>query len=224
MTVDNADDEFVVGPAPIDRSGMVSLQSVEAPIPHFERQPDQPLAYEPPQMKYRKTIMAARTNLLMPGLSIGLEFPIQEHWSIGINYNYPWAVSARNRWCVEKLSLFADVKYWFTNENTRWTADSRLKGHAMPVANDKLRFEFNIGLGFIKTWYRPYNPSSDYTDLIKEPGVKFRSTNFVGPTKAGVSLVYPITASVKKNPYIKMVKRAQRKAERQTRKARGNND
>lgn len=94
----------------------------------------------------------------------------------------------------------------------------------MPVSNDKLRFEFNIGLGIIKTWYRPYNPSSDYTDLIKEPGVKFRSTNFVGPTKAGVSLVYPITASVKKNPYIKMVKRAQRKAERQTRKARGNND
>ena len=35
MTVDNADDEFVVGPAPIDRSGMVSLQSVEAPIPLF---------------------------------------------------------------------------------------------------------------------------------------------------------------------------------------------
>ena len=257
MTADNADDEFVVGPAPIDRSGMVGLQSVEAPIPHFERQPDQPLAYDPPQMKYRKTIMAARTNLLMPGLSIGLEFPIHENWSVGINYNYPWAVSANNKWCVEKLSLFADVKYWFTNENTRWTADSRLKGHgvglyagtgyydfqnrikgaqgefidfgvdytfAMPVANDKLRFEFNIGLGFIKTWYRPYNPSSDYTDLIKEPGVKFRSTNFVGPTKAGVSLVYPITVPVKKNPYINMVKRAQRKAERQTRKAGGNND
>ena len=263
MTADNADDEFVVGPtpepqpAPIDRSGMDSIQSVEAPIPHFDPQPYPPLAYDPPQMKYRKTIMAARTNLLMPGLSVGLEFPIHENWSVGINYNYPWAVSANNKWCVEKLSLFADVKYWFTNENTRWTADSRLKGHgvglyagtgyydfqnrikgaqgefidfgvdytfAMPVANDKLRFEFNIGLGFIKTWYRPYNPSSDFSDLIKEPGVKFRSTNFVGPTKAGVSLVYPITVPVKKNPYIKMVKRAQRKAERQSRKAGGNND
>ena len=240
MTADNADDEYVVGPAPtpepapIDRSGMAYLQSVQAPIPHFEPQPYPPLAYAPPQPQYRKTIMAARTNLLMPGMSIGLEFPIKNHWSIGLNYSYPWAVSANNKWCVEKLSWFADVRYWFTGENTRWTADSRLKGHsvglygglgyydfqnkiqgkqgefvdfgveytyALPVANDKLRFEFNLGLGFLKTWYRPYTPASDYSDLIKEPGVKYRSTNFMGPTRAGVSLVYPITVKTKRNPY-----------------------
>ena len=87
--------------------------------------------------------------------------------------------------------------------------------YALPVANDKLRFEFNLGLGFIKTWYRPYTPSTDYEDLIKEPGVKYRSTNFFGPTRAGVSLVYPITVPVKNNPYVKMAERQQRKAERQ---------
>lgn len=198
-------------------------------------------------VKFRKTIFAARTNLLTPGLNIGLEFPIHEHWSFSINYSYPWAVSAKNRWCTEMLNIFVDAKYWFTGENTRWMPDSKLKGHgvgiyagtgyydfqnkikgaqgefidfgvdytyALPVAKDKLRFEFNLGLGFIKTWYRPYTPATDYTDLIKEPGVKYRSTNFIGPTRAAVSLVYPITVTTKKNPYTKMAQRLNRQAER----------
>lgn len=206
---------------------------------------------------FRKTLFAARTNLLTPGLSIGLEFPIHEHWSVGINYSYPWAVSKHNKWCTEMLNIFVDAKYWFTGDNTRWMPDSKLKGHGvgiyagtgyydyqnktkgaqgefidfgvdyvygLPVANDKLRFEFNLGIGFIKTWYRPYTPSSDYNDLIKEPGVKYRSTNFIGPTRASVSLVYPITVTTKKNPYTKMDHRLQRKEERKTIKAGGQND
>ena len=96
--------------------------------------------------------------------------------------------------------------------------------YALPVANDKLRLEFNLGIGFIKTWYRPYTPSTDFEDLIKEPGVKYRSTDFFGPTRAGISLVYPITVPVKKSPWIKMGERMQRKAERQEKKAGGKND
>ena len=242
MTSDNADDEYVVSieqntdlgpveePAQVDNSDVDTVQPVQEPLLHFE-QPVSPLPDEQLLMKYRKTIMAARSNLLMPGMNIGLEFPIKGNWSIGFNYSYPWAVSANNKWCVEKLSWFADVRYWFTNENTAWTTDSRLKGHsvglygglgyydfqnkiqgkqgefinfgveytyALPVANDKLRLEFNLGLGFLNTWYRPYTPASDYSDLIKEPGVKYRSTNFVGPTRVGVSLVWPVTVNVKK--------------------------
>ena len=254
-TEDNYQDEFVRSTV----KEFVKIDTVDlAHKPKFEHPTDgrlEPIAPEPP--KFRKTHFAARTNLLTPGLSIGLEFPIHEHWSIGINYNYPWAVSAKNLWCSELLSIFVDAKYWFTNNKTSWLPDSRLKGHgvglyagtgyydyqnrikgaqgefidfgvdyvyALPVANDKLRLEFNLGIGMIKTWYRPYNPSSDYTDLIKEPGVKYRSTDFVGPTRAGVSLVYPITTKVKKNPYTKVLKRQQRKADKKNRKAGGKND
>ena len=254
-TEDNFEDEFVRSQVrefvPIDTVNLAHTPKFTAPADD-DLTPTDP---EPP--KFRKTHFAARTNLLTPGLSIGLEFPIHEHWSIGINYNYPWAVSAKNLWCSELLSIFVDAKYWFTNNKTSWLPDSRLKGHgiglyagtgyydyqnrikgaqgefidfgvdyvyALPVANDKLRLEFNIGLGLIKTWYRPYNPSSDYTDLIKEPGVKYRSTDFVGPTRAAVSLVYPITTKVKKNPYTKVIKRQQRKTERKNRKAGGRND
>lgn len=258
VTPDNMDDEFV-------RGEVIAAPRHSEPIPHVAHSHDieleQPFTdispIEPAPHKYRKTIMAFRSNLLIPGMSIGLEVPIREHWSIGFNYSYPWFVSKKNRWCSENLSWFIDAKYWFTDDNTRWTPDSKLKGHgvglyggvgyydfqdkakgaqgeyidfgidyvyALPVADDKLRLEFNVGIGLIKTWYRPYNPSSDYTDLIKEPGVKYRSTDFVGPTRLGVSLVYPITVPVKKNPYIKIIERQQRKEARNTRKAGGHND
>ena len=177
------------------------------------------------EIVWRKMIFAARSNLLVPGLNVGLEFPIKDNWSVGIDYWYPWAVSKYNKWCGEMLGLFVDAKYWFPGEKYQWTRTERLQGHAvgvyagagyydyqniakgaqgeyidfgvdytfaLPIANDRLRLEFNVGLGFIRTWYRPYHPSSDYEDLIKEPGIKYHSTNFFGPTRAGVSLVVPI--------------------------------
>lgn len=240
MTEDNADDEFVRR-APIEKLP-------EKPWPYTAiMAPMGSIIPVPPQeVQFYKTIFAARTNLLIPGLNIGIEIPMGNHWSIGVDYYYPWAVSSENRWCGEMLGLFVDTKYWITGEKYRWSRDSRLKGHAIglyagagyydyqkidrgaqgeyvdfgmdytfatPIADDKLRLEFNIGVGLIRTWYRPYYPSSDFSDLIKEPGVKYRSTNFVGPTRASVSLVYPITVKTK-NPYIRLAEKAERKEER----------
>jgi hypothetical protein len=197
--------------------------------------------------KYDKLLLAPRTNLLIPGLNVGVEIPVMDHWSVGVDYYFPWLVSAGNKWCFETLALFVDAKYWFGNDDLMWMAGSKLKGHAvgvyagvglydfqnakkgqqgefidfgvdytyaMPIANNKLRLEFNIGLGFLKTWYRPYTPSSDYSDLIKEPGVKYRVTNFVSPTMAGVSLVWPINVPAKVNPYFKMLERKDRAAQK----------
>lgn len=182
------------------------------------------------KVEWYKMIMAARSNLLVPGLNVGLEFPIKDNWSVGIDYWYPWFVSGQNKWCGEMLGLFVDAKYWFPGEKYQWTRTQRLQGHAvglyagagyydyqnirkgnqgeyidfgvdytfaLPIAKDRLRLEFNLGLGFIRTWYRPYHPSSDYEDLIKEPGIKYNSTNFFGPTRAGVSLVVPIIVKTK---------------------------
>ena len=243
MTATNADDEFV-------REVIQPIDTVVAfeYTPHFP-QPfnNEAIAPQKETRKYQKTILAARSNLLIPGLNVGIEIPIRENWSLGLDYYYPWFVSNANKWCVEMLGWFVDAKYWFTNDNTRWMPDSKLKGHAvgvyaglgyydfqnkikgaqgefidlgvdytyaLPVANDKLRLEFNLGLGFLKTWYRPYTPSSDYADLIKEPGVKYRTTNFISPTKAGVSLVWPITVTTKKSPWLKMAQRQQRKTDK----------
>lgn len=249
MTADNADDEFVRG-VPVE-----PLPAKQwAYTPKFEQPMKGDMLPVPPlEVKFLKTIIAARTNLLIPGLNFGMEIPIGNHWSIGVDYFYPWAVSAENKWCGEMLGWFVDGKYWFTGEKNKWSVDSKLKGHAvglyagggyydyqkitngaqgeymdigvdytyaLPVANDKLRFEFNVGVGFVRTWYRPYSPSSDFEDLIKEPGVKYRSTNFIGPTRASVSLVYPITVPTK-NPYIKMAEKAQRKEDRKNKRKGG---
>lgn len=248
MTPTNADDEFVRS-KPISNIEPVEPQPVATLLPP----PPSPLRRLPIEVKFFKTILAARTNLLAPGLNFGVEIPIGMNWSVGVDYYYPWAVSKENKWCGEMLGWFIDGKYWFPGKKNRWDVDSKLKGHAvgvyagvgyydyqdkadgnqgeyldigvdytfaLPVAEDKLRLEFNVGVGMVYTMYRPYYPSSDYEDLIKEPGVKYRATNFIGPTRASVSLVYPITVPCK-NPYIKLAEKAKRKEERKNKRKGG---
>lgn len=234
MTEENSKDEFVRDVPPI-----VQFEEPVTPAPSFSRPIAMPAALtinstsagNEPLM--RKTLFAVRTNMLTPGLSIGVEVPIQTNWSVGVDYHYPWAVSANNKWCVETLAWFVDGKYWFTGDKHRWSIDSKLKGHAvgvyagvgyydfqnkehgiqgefldvgvdytyaLPVAKDKLRILFNIGFGLIHTQFRPYYPSSDFEDLIKEPGIKYRTSNFFGPTRAAVSLEWPLTVKVKATP------------------------
>lgn len=189
---------------------------------------------QPVEEKEKKTIFAVRTNLLVPALNVGLEFPIKNHWSLGIDYYYPWAVSDKNRWCGEMLGLFVDTKYWITGEKYKWAKDDRLKGHAIglyagagyydyqnirhgyqgeyidtgidytfglpvgPKDNKWMRMEFNIGFGWVRTWARHYTPSDDFSQLIKDPGVKNLVFDYFGPTRASISLVLPINATYKK--------------------------
>ena len=68
----------------------------------------------------------------------------------------------------------------------------------LPIADGKLRMEFNIGFGWILTYYRNYTPSTDFSDLIKDPGIKQRSTNFFGPTRASINFAIPIIVKTKK--------------------------
>ena len=251
MTDDNKDDEYVVEEV---KTRMLEIPAVQPDPVRFEAPPIiETLTRIPLEVKFTKTILAARTNLLVPGLNFGMEIPIGMNWSVGLDYYYPWAVSAENKWCGEMLGWFIDGKYWITGDKYKWDVNSKLKGHAvglyaglgyydyqkitngiqgeyvdfgvdytfaLPVAQDKLRLEFNLGVGFIYTLYRPYYPSSDFEDLIKEPGVKYRTTNFIGPTRASVSLVYPITVPTK-NPYIKLADKAERKAARKNKRKGG---
>lgn len=209
--------------------------------PTFEA-PQRPMqvTFTPDKMVWRKMIMQARTNVLIPGMNVGVEFPIKNHWSVGIDYYYPWFVSKENKWCVETLNWFIDGKYWFTGDKYKWTPTEKLMGHAvgvyagmgyydgqkidrgaqgefidvgvdytfgLPVADGKFRMEFNVGLGWILTYYRTYSPSTDYNDLIKDPGIKQRSTSFFGPTRASVSFCVPIRVNTKKPQFIKEDKR-----------------
>lgn len=175
----------------------------------------------------KKMIFAARTNLLVPALNVGIEVPIKYRWSVGADYYFPWWLAKSNKYCAEMLGWFVDTKYWFGRDRKE---EDKLTGHALgayagfgyydyqwersgnqgeyidigvdytyaiPVARGKLRMEFNVGLGWIHTVARHYTPTDDYTDLIKDPGIRHRKYNFFGPTRASVSLVVPIRVKVK---------------------------
>jgi len=174
----------------------------------------------------RKIVFAARTNLLVPALNVGIEIPVGNKWSVGADWYYPWWLDRNNRYCLEMLGLFVDGKCWFGKYRT---ARDRLTGHAigiyagagyydyqweksgnqgeyidigadytfaLPVAGGRLRMEFNIGLGWIHTVARHYTPTEDYVELIKDPGILHRKYDFFGPTRASVSLIVPIRAKV----------------------------
>lgn len=184
----------------------------------------QPLPQAPVE---KKMILAARTNLLVPALNVGVEVPVGYSWSVGADYYFPWWLARSNRYCAETLGWFVDTKYWFGKDRGE---EDKLTGHALgayagfgyydyqweksgnqgeyidigvdytyaiPLAKDRLRMEFNIGLGWIHTVARHYTPTDDYTDLIKDPGIRHRKYNFFGPTRASVSLVVPIRVKVK---------------------------
>ena len=184
----------------------------------------QPLPQAPVE---KKMILAARTNLLVPALNVGVEVPVGYSWSVGADYYFPWWLARSNRYCAEMLGWFVDTKYWFGKDRDE---EDKLTGHALgayagfgyydyqweksgnqgeyidigvdytyaiPLAKDRLRMEFNIGLGWIHTVARHYTPTDDYTDLIKDPGIRHRKYNFFGPTRASVSLVVPLRVTVK---------------------------
>ena len=184
----------------------------------------QPLPQAPVE---KKMILAVRTNLLVPALNVGVEVPVGYSWSVGADYYFPWWLARSNKYCAEMLGWFVDMKYWFGKDRCeedkltghalgayagfgyydyQWEKSGNQGEYidigvdytyAIPLAKDRLRMEFNIGLGWIHTVARHYTPTDDYTDLIKDPGIKHRKYNFFGPTRASVSLVVPIRVKVK---------------------------
>lgn len=233
VVTDGETDEFVRStPVETPEKTIQYTPVFEAPKKPFE--PQARPRYETLYPEIQKMIMAFRTNFVAPGMNVGVEVPIADRWSVGVDYWYPWFVSKGNRWCAEQLALFIDGRYWFTGEKYKWTDTQKLQGHAigvyiaagyydyqvrthgkqgeyvnvgvdytfaLPIAQNRLRLEFNIGIGFVMNQYRPYKPSTDFSDLIKDPGIKYRTSNFFGPTRGGVSLVVPILVKQQNNKF-----------------------
>lgn len=199
-----------------------------------EHEPDQELEQEPDripepeivQKSDRKqdgqpVLFSLRSNLLVPALNIGAEYPIGTDWSVGADYYFPWIMrNADHRNCFQLLGWNVEGRYWFGKDRT---AADVLKGHsvglnaavgyydiernfkgnqgtfvsvgadylyAMPVFDNKIHLEFTVGLGYIFSQMRPY-------EVFEEGGNAFKlgykkNFNWVGPTKAAVTIVVPI--------------------------------
>ena len=169
-----------------------------------------------------ETIIALRTNLLLPALNIGAEIPVGNKWSFAADYYYPWIwPSKKNKECFEFLGWSAEWRYWFGKERT---VAKRFLGHSialygaggyydfqenyngkqgeffstgfdytysMPLGKrGKVFMEFTVAVGYVRSDYRKYEVLADYGPLFKQDGEYL--FEYVGPTKAAVSLVIPI--------------------------------
>lgn len=65
-------------------------------------------------------------------------------------------------------------------------------GYAMPISK-YLNLEFSLSVGYANIPYQCYTPSDDWEVLIRDP-YKAGTLHYFGPTKAEVSLVFPIRA------------------------------
>ena len=68
-------------------------------------------------------------------------------------------------------------------------------GYAMPISK-YLNLEFSLSVGYANIPYQSYRPSDDWEALIRDP-YRVGTMHYFGPTKAEVSLVFPIRAKTK---------------------------
>lgn len=124
-------------------------------------------------------------------------------WEMGVEARYwfkPWKTVG-----MEKLrGVFVgpyvmSAKYDFQFDKSInyqgefWSAGITA-GYSMPIGKkQKANLEFSISMGYMESPFRHYQPTDDYTKLIKDPANNGTFYNiFMYPTKAKVSLVVPI--------------------------------
>lgn len=175
----------------------------------------------------RKIVLAARTNLLVPALNIGLEVPIGNRWSVGAEYYYPWIWPAPdNRNCFELLAWNLEGRYWLGKERT--TAQ-RLQGHALGLyagggyydveRNFKGHQGEFVDVGIDYTYAMPvakgklhfefsvglgyiYSQARPYEAAEKGGellwGKQLQKVHYFGPTRLNVALTVPIFKRIKR--------------------------
>lgn len=124
-------------------------------------------------------------------------------WEMGVEARYwfkPWKTIG-----TEKLrGLFVgpyvmSAKYDFQLDKSinyqgeMWSVGATA-GYSMPIGKKKrANLEFSLSMGFMKSPYRHYLPTDDYSKLIHDPSRDGTFYNyFLYPTKAKISLVVPL--------------------------------
>lgn len=173
--------------------------------------------------KSQTPMFAVRTNALaVPLLNVGVEVPIGKNWSVGADYYYPWIWRGNNvKTCNQFMAFDLEGRYWFSSD--KLPEESRLLGHsvgayvaagyydfernweghqgeyvnvgvdylyAMPLLNGLIHMEFELGFGYIYSRAVPYRFIGQECYLDKNVQ---RHVHWIGPTKAQVSVVMPLT-------------------------------
>lgn len=120
-----------VEPAPVEQPAEVKPIIDSLPLYRFVRRTDVPV------IDHYKLILAFRTNLLLPLLNVGMEIPLGNRWSIGVDHYYPWLwrywPTKTNQYCYEMMWEQLEFRYWFGEKHTPGEKNytNRLQGHSM---------------------------------------------------------------------------------------------
>ena len=167
-----------------------------------------------------KTVLAVKNNLLYDmalAPNIEVEIPLGKRWSLNTEYKCPWWLNSEHDFCYQLLSGGMEGRYWLGNRQKH----NRLTGHFIGLYAEggiydfqlqgdgyqgkyygaagvtygyarqlALHFslEFSLGIGYLTTEYKKYTPYEG--DIIWTNSGRY---NFIGPTKAKISLVWLIT-------------------------------
>lgn len=170
--------------------------------------------------KEDNTVLALKNNLLYDlalAPNIEIEVPVGRRWSVNAEYKCPWWSMSSKEICYQLLSGGIESRFWLGNRRLR----NRLTGHFVGVyaeggiydfqfkgdgyqgkyyaaaglsygyskqVSQHLALEFSLGIGYLTTEYQKYTPYEE--SLVWMSSGKY---NFIGPTKAKISLVWLIT-------------------------------
>ena len=172
--------------------------------------------------------VAVKSNLLYDVatvLNAEVEVPLGDHFSVAVEYLFPWW-ERDNKYCLQLLELGFEGRYWLREQARHkgclqgwfvgvyamsgmydfqykrdvnyqgefWSA-GLTAGYAMRLTK-RLNLEFSLSAGFLSSAYRHYFPADDWSELYRDG--KSGRTNYFGPTKAKVALVWPLYFSYKK--------------------------
>lgn len=99
---------------------------------------------------FRVPVMAFRTNLLVPGMNLGVELPMGNRWSVEGDYYTPWAMREwvnvslpPFKYCFEWQSAYIGARLWLGRNHSNRSGDARyrLLGHSLGLYGAWARYD-----------------------------------------------------------------------------------
>lgn len=170
----------------------------------------------------RIPVASLRTNLLVPALNFGAELPLGNKFSVAADYYFPWFwPDQKNKDCFELIGVSVEGRYWFGKDRQPhnrlrghslgvylaagyydFEKDFRgMQGEFYSYGADytysraigkkkNLSLQFTLAVGCIHSEGRTYDVFSEYGELYPDGNTVL--WDYIGPTKAAVSLVVPL--------------------------------
>ena len=156
-------------------------------------------------------------------LNLEVEVPIGQRWSVAAEWIFPWWLYEKKQYALEILNGNIEGRYWWGERSRRdqltgwftgvyagggyYDVEWKTKGYqgeffsagitggfAHKIGRN-LRMEYSLGIGYLTNKYREYVPQQCGIDgqwhLIKQGN---GTSNWIGPTRAKVSLVWMINS------------------------------